>query len=183
MSQLLTSKLHDASVEAPNRAETTVSVGGMTCAACVARVEKVLRTVEGVTTVAVNYGTEQATVTHSAETVTFEQLQAAGWMYDESTAQVSMNLLDYSVTGLHHVTEAIREEAHKIGLNVVAGELVGLVPLDAMISAGRNYHNEPDSAGVSSLVNAAISGLMLDKLGKFEPESSIIEWAISEAFG
>tara|TARA_Y100000588_G_scaffold131893_1_gene144582 strand:- start:4981 stop:6021 length:1041 start_codon:yes stop_codon:yes gene_type:complete len=113
----------------------------------------------------------------------FQSLQAAGWMYDESTAQVSMNLLDYSVTGLHHVTEAIREEAHKIGLNVVAGELVGLVPLDAMISAGRNYHNEPDSAGVSSLVNAAISGLMLDKLGKFEPESSIIEWAISEAFG
>merc|ERR1712000_747927 len=32
---------------------------------------------EGVTTVEVNYGTEQATVTHSAETITFEQLQTA----------------------------------------------------------------------------------------------------------
>jgi len=77
MSQLLTSQLHDASVEAPNQAKTTVSVGGMTCATCVTRVEKVLRTVEGVTTVEVNYGTEQATVTHSAETITFEQLQTA----------------------------------------------------------------------------------------------------------
>ena len=38
----------------------------------------------------------------------FKSLQAAGWMYDESTAQVSMNLLDFSVTGLHDVTEAIR---------------------------------------------------------------------------
>ncbi len=113
----------------------------------------------------------------------FAALQAAGWMYDESTAQVSMNLLDHRLTGLHHVTEAIREEALKIGLKAVAGELVGLVPLDAMISAGRNYHNEPESAGESSLVNAAISGLMLDMLGEFDPESSIIEWAISEALG
>jgi len=77
MSQLLISQPHDASVEAPNQVETTVSVGGMTCAACVARVEKVLRTVEGVTAVEVNYGTEQATVTHSVEAITFEQLQVA----------------------------------------------------------------------------------------------------------
>ena len=113
----------------------------------------------------------------------FEALQAAGWMYDDSTAQVSMNLLDHKVTGLHHVTEAIREESQKIGLNVVAGELVGLVPLEAMISAGRNYHKEPDSADESSLVDAAIKGLMLDILGEFNPESSIIEWAIREALG
>ncbi len=113
----------------------------------------------------------------------FEALQAAGWMYDESTAQVSMNLLDHRVTGLHHVTEAIREEARKIGLNAVAGELVGLVPLEAMISAGRHYHKEPGSALESSLVDAAINGLMLDILGEFDPKSSIIEWAISEALG
>ena len=62
----------------------------------------------------------------------FRELQAAGWMYDDDTAQVSMNLLDYSITGLHHATDAIRDEAAKIGLEVVAGELVGLVPLDAM---------------------------------------------------
>tara|TARA_B100000945_G_scaffold317558_1_gene320639 strand:- start:1266 stop:2306 length:1041 start_codon:yes stop_codon:yes gene_type:complete len=111
----------------------------------------------------------------------FEALQAAGWMYDESTAQVSMNLLDHSITGLHHVTDAIREEAQKIGLNAVAGELVGLVPLEAMLSAGMNYHEYPDSASDSSLVDAAIKGLMLDILDEFKPKFSIIEWAISEA--
>ena len=112
----------------------------------------------------------------------FEALQAAGWMFDDSTAQVSMNLLDHRVTGLHHVTDAIRDEAQKIGLNAVAAELVGLVPLEAMLSAGRKYSTDPN-ADESSLVQSAINGLMLDALGEFRPESSIIEWAIGEALG
>ena len=108
----------------------------------------------------------------------FQSLQAAGWMYDPTTAQVSMNLLDYDVTGLHEVTEAIRIEAKKIGLNVTAGELVGLVPLNAMKSAGNYYNNGDSQIDEKSLVDKAISGLMLDRLGDFDPESSIIEWAI-----
>lgn len=110
----------------------------------------------------------------------FEKLQAAGWMYDEATAQVSMNLLDHSITGLHDVTEAIRDEASKMGLEAVASELVGLVPLDAMLEAGRHYHGASD-ADDSSLVRIAIAELMLDRLDGFKAHSSIIEWAILEA--
>ena len=91
-----------------------------------------------------------------------------------------MNLLNFENTGLHDVTEAIRKEAKKIGLNAIAGELVGLVPLGAMLSAGHYYHggeNEPDE---DMLVEKAISGLMLDQLSDFEPRSCIIEWAIAE---
>ena len=110
----------------------------------------------------------------------FKSLQAAGWMYDESTAQVSMNLLDFSVTGLHDVTQAIREEASFIGLNVIAGELVGLVPLEAMLSAGRFYIGDDSVVDEKVLVQKAISGLMLDVSDDFEPESSIIEWAIKK---
>lgn len=109
----------------------------------------------------------------------FKSLQAAGWMYDDETAQVSMNLLDYSVTGLHHVTDAIREEASKVGLEVVAGELVGLVPLEAMLSAGRHY-NSGNQANNETLVQQAIVGLMLDKLDEFDPNENIIEWAMLE---
>src|SRR5512137_402178 len=47
-----------------NPITTTVSVGGMTCAACVRRVEEALKTVDGVTDVAVNLATARATVTH-----------------------------------------------------------------------------------------------------------------------
>lgn len=106
----------------------------------------------------------------------FDHLQAAGWMYDEDTAQVSMNLLDYSITGLHHVTDSIRTEAAKIGLNVVGSELVGLVPLNAMLDAGRHYSNRVDDE--ESLVGHAINGLMLDVLDEFNPNINIIEWAI-----
>jgi glutamate formiminotransferase/formiminotetrahydrofolate cyclodeaminase len=109
----------------------------------------------------------------------FPSLQAAGWMYDSSTAQVSMNLLDYDVTGLHDVTEAIRVEAKKMNLTATAGELVGLVPLNAMISAGEYYNEKEGESEEKILVEKAISGLMLDQLRDFEPRSCIIEWAIA----
>ena len=109
----------------------------------------------------------------------FKKLQAAGWMYDDDTAQVSMNLLDYSVTGLHDVTEAIREEAATIGLSVVAGELVGLVPLNAMLDAGHHYSRNLESDN-ETLVQQAIGGLKLDALDEFDPNVNIIEWAIQE---
>ena len=109
----------------------------------------------------------------------FESLQAAGWMYNEDTAQVSMNLLDYEKTGLHSVTEAIRQEADEMGLKTTAGELVGLLPLNAMLDAGRYYH--PDgNADPHELVESAIAGLQLDALEPFDPKQRIIEWAAGE---
>ncbi len=109
----------------------------------------------------------------------FKSLQAAGWMFDEDTAQVSMNLLDHNVTGLHDVTETIRSEANKLGYSVTSSELVGLVPLNAMLSAGKKYLADSDGAADNELVNAAISGLSLDKFGEFDPRTCIIEWAIN----
>jgi Cu+-exporting ATPase len=44
--------------------KTSISVGGMTCAACVRRVEEALKTVEGVSEVSVNLATARATVIH-----------------------------------------------------------------------------------------------------------------------
>ena len=107
----------------------------------------------------------------------FSNLQAAGWMFDEKTAQVSMNLLDFNSTGLHQVTDAIRIEASKLGLQAISSELVGLVPLEAILAAGQHYGNNPD-ASEQELVDYAINGLMLNKLEDFDPNSNIIEWAI-----
>ncbi len=113
----------------------------------------------------------------------FQHLQAAGWMYNQDTAQVSMNLLDYNVTGLHTVTDAIRSEAAKIGLDAVAGELVGLVPLSALISAGNHYLNGPDTDDPETLVQSAIKGLMLNELEEFDAYNSIIEWSVERKLG
>jgi P-type Cu+ transporter len=55
--------------------KTTVSVGGMSCAACVRRVEKALAELEGVSDVAVNLATARATLTHRPEWVGMEALQ------------------------------------------------------------------------------------------------------------
>ncbi len=104
-------------------------------------------------------------------------------MYNEDTAQVSMNLLNHNVTGLHTVTDAIRTEAAEIGLDAVAGELVGLVPLSALISAGKHYHNDPDCDDHSTLVQSAINGLMLNELEEFDVHNSIIEWALESKLG
>ena len=108
----------------------------------------------------------------------FPSLQAAGWMYDENTAQVSMNLLDYNITGLYEVTESIKIEANKIGLDVISSELVGLVPLKAFINAGKLYEKNFESLSDIELVDAAITGLKLDIIGEFLPVDNIIEWSM-----
>jgi glutamate formiminotransferase/formiminotetrahydrofolate cyclodeaminase len=107
----------------------------------------------------------------------FQSLQAAGWMYNENIAQISMNLLDYSITGLHTVTDAIHTEAESMGLKVTAGELVGLVPLNALLDAGRHYIDDSTENDSRRLVNAAIDGLKLDKLHEFNANHRVIEWA------
>ena len=108
----------------------------------------------------------------------FDSLQAAGWMYNDQTAQVSMNLLDYSKSSLHAVPAAICAEAYEMGLTTTAGELVGLVPLGAMLDAGRYYLGS--DADVEILVSSAISGLKLDVLEPFHPKERIIEWAAGD---
>ncbi len=53
-------------------------------------------------------------------------------------AQVSMNLTDYRVTPVHAAVERVAAEAAKHGTAIAAGELVGLIPEDALLQAGRH---------------------------------------------
>lgn len=108
----------------------------------------------------------------------FQSLQAAGWMFDDETAQVSMNLLDHTITGLHHVTDAIRAEAESLGLEVTSSELVGLVPLQAMLDAGEHYSKSPETNDENKILQNAVRGLGLDVIQEFVLEKSIIEMAI-----
>jgi len=54
-----------------------IAVSGMSCAACVGRVEKALNSVPGVSTASVNFGTEQAAVDYDESVVDFETLKTA----------------------------------------------------------------------------------------------------------
>src|ERR1044071_954724 len=60
-------------------------------------------------------------------------LKALGFKLESrGLAQVSMNLVDYEKTQLHHAFEAVRREAERYGVNVAGSEIVGLVPQAAL---------------------------------------------------
>jgi len=61
-------------------------------------------------------------------------VQAKGVMIEElGLAQVTMNLLDYKTTPMHVVMAEIEKEASEKGIDIVNSEIIGLVPLDALL--------------------------------------------------
>ena len=58
---------------------------------------------------------------------------------DRGIVQVSMNMTDYTKTALYRVFELIRIEARRHGVNVVGSEVIGLVPMEALIDSAAYY--------------------------------------------
>ncbi len=94
-------------------------------------------------------------------------------------SQVSMNLRDVSVTPMHIAFEAVKSIVNDHGINTCGSELVGLVPLSAMLDSGR-WYADVGCTDENELVEAAIRGLGLDHLAPFEAEDRIIEWALAK---
>jgi glutamate formiminotransferase/formiminotetrahydrofolate cyclodeaminase len=113
----------------------------------------------------------------------FKGIQAGGMMYDENIAQVSMNLLNYHNVNLHDVFEAAKEEAEKLGVKVTGSEIVGLVPKEALVLAGKFYSEKEGikTSDEEELVAIAINKLGLSNLYLFNPEEKVIEYMIEEA--
>jgi glutamate formiminotransferase / formiminotetrahydrofolate cyclodeaminase len=107
-------------------------------------------------------------------------VRAIGWYIEQyRQAQVSINLLNYKISPLHVVFETVREEAEKLGLIVTGSELVGLMPLQPALDAGRFYlRKQRKSAGVPEreLVETAVRSLGLDQLTPFDPDKKLIEY-------
>ena len=97
-----------------------------------------------------------------------------------SMSQVSMNLRDVVECPMHVAFEACKSIASDHGIEVNGSELVGLVPIQAMLVAGRWYAEEGEQVE-KKLVQAAINGLGLNQIDEFFPEERIIEWALEKA--
>ena len=70
----------------------------------------------------------------------FKACKAMGFLLeDRGIAQVSMNMVDYHVTPLPLVYEAIRALAERYGTYIVGSELVGLAPAEALIDCAEHY--------------------------------------------
>lgn len=114
---------------------------------------------------------------------TLKAVKAIGWFIQEyGIAQISMNLTDMGVTPMHVAFDEVCKKAAERGMRVTGSELVGLVPLRAILDAGRHYLRKQErSVGVSDkeLVKIAVKSLGLDDLAPFVPEDKIIEYALA----
>ena len=94
--------------------------------------------------------------------------------------------MDFHVTSLHEVFDACRDEAGKIGVRVTGSELVGLVPLEAMLAAGDHYltrQGRTTAVPRAERIHTAVMSLGLNDLGPFEPNDKIIEYRYRGAIG
>lgn len=115
---------------------------------------------------------------------TLKAVKGIGWFIDEyGVAQVSMNLTDLSVTPIHVAFDEVDRAARERGMRVTGSEVVGLVPLKAMLDAGRHYlRRQQRSLGVSDreLIHIAVRSLGLDEFAPFVPEERIIEYKLRD---
>ena len=114
-----------------------------------------------------------------------KSVKGIGWFIEEyGVAQISMNLTNIRDTNLHEAYEACYQSANNRGLRVTGSELVGLVPLEVMLDAGRYFlRKQRRSVGVSEgeLIKIAVKSLGLDELGPFDPQQKIIEYRMKES--
>lgn len=114
---------------------------------------------------------------------TLKACRAVGWYIDEyQRAQVSINLVNAQVTRPAEAFDEVKRQAEKRGLRVTGSELVGLIPLSAMLHAGRHYLQlQGKSIGVpeSQLIETAIQSLGLNDISEFDPKQKIIEYRVA----
>lgn len=113
----------------------------------------------------------------------FKELKGLGWFVDEyNMAQCSFNLNNYHVTAPHEVYEAVKEEAAKINVGVAGSELVGLIPLDAMLKAADFYMARENLfiLDENQKIKLVIDRLGLNSVSQFKPAERIIEYIIRE---
>jgi len=116
-----------------------------------------------------------------------EACKAVGWYIKEyGQAQISINLVNYHITPPHLAFDTICTEAEKRGLRVTGSELVGLIPLQAMLDAGRHYLlKQGKSPGIpeEELIEIAVQSLGLNDIAEFDPAKKIIEYQVKNIKG
>jgi len=113
-----------------------------------------------------------------------KSVKAIGWYIEEyGIAQISMNLTNINITSVHKAFDEVCSKANERGIRVTGSELVGLVPLQSMLDAGKYFLEKQNrSTGVSEkeLIKIAVKSLGLDELSLFKPEERIIEYLLKD---
>ncbi len=113
---------------------------------------------------------------------TLMKTKAIGWFIEEyGVAQISMNMTDITVTSIHEAFDEVDKKARERGVRVTGSELVGLVPLQALLDAGKHYLKKQNrSSGIAEeeIIKIAVKSLGLDELKPFNPHEKIIEYIL-----
>ena len=113
-----------------------------------------------------------------------KHVRAIGWYIEEfGFAQVSMNLTNTRETPLHIAFDETEKSCIRRGIRVTGSEIVGLVPKQALIDAGKFFlqkQNRSTGLPENELIRIAIKSLGLDELYPFDPKKKIIEYVLEE---
>ena len=114
-------------------------------------------------------------------------VKAIGWFIEEyGIAQISINLTNINITPVHIAFDEVCKKADARGIRVTGSELVGLIPLKAMLDAGKYFlRKQHRSVGISEkeLIKIAVKSMGLDELSPFKPEEKIIEYMLQDKSG
>jgi len=114
----------------------------------------------------------------------FRDVKAVGWyIEDYGIAQISINFTNYKRSPVHAVFDETVKQAEKLGLRVTGSELVGLIPKEAVLMAGRHYlEKQGKTAGLpeEEIIRTAVLSLGLNDVSKFDPDKKIIERQFKE---
>jgi glutamate formiminotransferase/formiminotetrahydrofolate cyclodeaminase len=95
---------------------------------------------------------------------------------EQGMTQIGMNLTNYKITPMHTAFETIKRLASKKGVEVIGGEIIGVILKDAILCSGKFY--APEEVHEKKLIQVAVENLGLDKLEKFISEKKIIEYMV-----
>lgn len=111
-------------------------------------------------------------------------VKGIGWFIEEyGIAQISYNLTNISITAMHIAFDETVKAAQERGMRVTGSELIGLIPLQAMLDAGDYFLKKQErSLGIDDAekIKIAIKSLGLDELKPFNPQERIIEYVMAK---
>jgi glutamate formiminotransferase/formiminotetrahydrofolate cyclodeaminase len=95
---------------------------------------------------------------------------------DKGICQVSMNLVDYTVTNMHQAFEEVKKFAAEKGIEATGSEICGIVPRDALVRSGQFYG--ADESNPEDAIATAAKKLGLGDLEPFAPDRKVLEYIL-----
>ena len=116
---------------------------------------------------------------------TLKAVKGIGWYIEEyGIAQLSLNLTNISITPMHIAFDEALKKSQERGIRVTGSELVGLVPLNALLDAGKHFLKKQErSLGIADaeIIKIAVKSMGLDELKPFNPRERVIEYLIEDS--